>query len=126
MNAPFPIRPVLWCAAGFNLGGAFLFACPGTALGQLAGLPAEVPLTYRVMVTLFVLLFGGSYAWLAMQAAINRPLLAFGAIGKSLAFVAFLLLWIGSELPSVSIAVISGDLLLAAAFAHWLIQTRSV
>jgi hypothetical protein len=34
------------------------------------------------MTALFVLLFAGAYAWLAMQPTINRPFVAFGAIAR--------------------------------------------
>ena len=125
MSRIVPIRPMLALAAVFNLAGACLFAWPDSWAGQLAGLPAEVPLIYRVLVALFVLLFGASYAWLAMQPQPHRPLLAFGALGKTLAFCAVLALWWQSELPAISVAVTSGDLALAGLFALWLLQTRS-
>jgi len=44
------------------------------------------PPIYCALLALFVVLFAGAYAWLALQPNINRPLVAFAAIGKAGAF----------------------------------------
>ena len=87
MSREHVLRPALWTAAFFNLAGAYPFAMPASSMGQFAGLPPDAPVVYRAMTALFVLLFAGAYAWLAMQPSINRPLVAFGAIGKAAAFL---------------------------------------
>ncbi len=120
------IRGALWAAACSNLVGAFLFLYPASAVGQLGGLPAEVPLVYRGLVCLFVLLFGGTYAWLASEACISRPLLALGAIGKASAFALVFLMWLAAELPARSVLLISADLAFAAIFAWWLVADAAV
>ena len=117
------LRPALWTAAFFNLCGALLFAFPASRLGQFAGLPTPVPAIYRALVSLFVLLFGCAYAWLAMQATINRPLVAFGAIGKAAAFFLVVLLWLRGAAPANSVFAIAGDLLLAGVF-FWCLRDR--
>lgn len=121
------IRRILWISALFNIGGAVLFAFPASALGQFAGMPVDVPVLYRAFVTLivllFVLLFGGMYAWLAMQPVVHRPIVTFAAIGKSSAFVLMLVLWMAGETSLRSVQVITGDLLLAAVYLHWLRRT---
>ena len=68
------IRRALWVSAIFNASGAVAFAFPAGPLGQLAGLPADVPGIYRALLAMFVLLFGGMYAWLAVQPAVHRPM----------------------------------------------------
>src|SRR5258707_4599499 len=88
------IRTALALTVPFNLLAAFLFALPGSLLGRFAGLPADVPPLYCALVALFLMLFAGAYAWLLFQATISRPLLAFTAIGKSLAFFTFIFLWL--------------------------------
>lgn len=113
----------LWIAASFNLGAAALLAFP-ESLGQLIGLPADVPLVYSVLTGLFVLLFGASYAWMALQPAIVRPLLAFGAIGKTAAFVAAVLLWCLDAIPLPILLAGIGDLVFAALFVRWLWTSR--
>jgi hypothetical protein len=116
------IRRILWASAFFNLGGAALFAFP-ESVGRLAGLPAPVPTVYSMLLVLFVLLFGGSYAWIASQPTINRPMVALGAIGKAGAFVVVLLCWLAGAASGLSVVAIAGDLVLAFLFARWLFAT---
>ena len=113
-------RRILWLSAFANLSGALLFALPASSLGQLAGLPAAVPLLYRAFVALFVLIFGGLYAWLAVQPVIHRPMVALAAIGKGSAFALVLLLWLAGAASVMSVALLSADLALAALYLAWL------
>jgi hypothetical protein len=117
-------RKLLWVAFLYNLGGASLFAFPGT-LGQLAGLPVPVAPVYSVLLTLFVLLFGAAYAWLALQPTIDRPMVAFAAIGKASVFVAAIVLWALGEASPWLIPGATGDLIFAAFFAWWLRAGRA-
>ena len=117
-------RRLLWVAALFNVFGACVLGFPGSALGQMAGLPADVPTVYRVVVDVFVLLFGGSYAWLATQHEPNRPMVVLAALGKTSVFVAFVVLWLAGELTSTSVALASGDLAFAALFVWWLSSSK--
>jgi hypothetical protein len=119
------LRRALWAATAFNLGGAILFGFPATLPGQLAGLPATVPAVYRALTALFVLLFGGAYAWLASQPSINRPFVAFGAIGKAAAFLVVFLLWLSGEASLSGVGIIGGDLALAGLFAWCLLGTQT-
>ena len=114
------LRRVLWLAAFVNLGGATLFAFPASAPGRLLGLPADAPVVYRAMVALFILLFGAAYAWLATQPAINRPFVAFGAIGKASAFALIAILGVAGVVPLTAVGAMAGDLVLAALFAYGL------
>ena len=70
---------------------------------------------------LAILLFAGAYAWLANQPSINRPFVAFGAIGKASAFFVVLLLWLTAEASARSVLAISGDLVLAGLFTWGLV-----
>jgi hypothetical protein len=115
------IRPCLWLSAVFNLGGALLFAFPASRPGQFVGLPGDVPLSYRALLTMFVLLFGGVYGWLACQAKIDRALLALGAIGKACAFLIILVLWIVGQATSRGLLAGTGDLIFASLFTAWLV-----
>ncbi len=119
------IRGVLWASAVFNLAGAMLFAFPESALSQLAGLPVPVPTFYAALLAEFILLFGGSYAWLALQSAINRPLLAFGAIGKTAAFLLVAVLWLTGQVPARGVLAMTGDLIFACLFFGWLFWPRN-
>jgi len=114
------LRRVLWLASLVNLAGAFLFAFPASATSQLAGLPADAPAVYRAMLSLFILLFGGAYAWLAALPKINRPFVMFGAIGKASAFLVVAILWLAGAATATSVGAMAGDLVLAALFVYGL------
>ena len=114
------LRASLGVAAAFNLVGAALFAFPGSAASQLAGLPPDAPAVYRGLTSLFILLFGAAYAWLAAQPTIDRPFVAFGAIGKASAFFLVAALWLGGAASGASVAAMAGDLVLAALFVYGL------
>lgn len=118
MNNDKMIRAALLAAALFNLGAALAFAFPAS-LGQLVALPAAPPV-YLALSAMFIGLFGGCYAWLAMQPAISRPLLAFGAIGKTIAFAVFLGLWLCGQASTLLMLGGVGDLVFAAFFFAWL------
>ena len=124
MSREHVLRPALWTAAFFNFAGAAPFAFPGSTLGQFAGLPTDVPVIYRAMTALFVLLFAGAYAWLAMQPTINRPLVAFGAIGKAAAFLMVVVLWLNGAVAAGGVLAMVGDILLALVFAWCLLDRR--
>jgi hypothetical protein len=65
-------------------------------------------------------LFAGAYAWLCVAREIARPLVAFAATGKSLAFLTFVLLWLLELGPAMVAAASIGDALLACVFLWWL------
>ncbi len=122
-NALF--RRVLWVAAGFNMLAAGLLAFPGSAAGQLAGLPADVPLAYRGVVAVFVLLFAGSYVWLALQPEPDRPMVVMAAIGKMSVVILVTVLWLAAEATITTLATASSDLVFALLFAGWLRSSRA-
>jgi hypothetical protein len=114
------IRRALWVTTVFNFIGAAAFFFPDT-LGQLAGLPAPVPLLYRGAMAFLIGLFGATYAWLALQPRLDRPLLAFAAIGKAGFFSVVVLCWLPGEAPLHGVVTAAGDLAFAAIFAWWLL-----
>ncbi len=122
MNRDAVLRKVLWATVIYNLLGASAFAFPAS-VGKLAGLPVPVPLVYSVMLTLFVLLFGAAYAWLALQPAIDRPMVGFAACGKASVFVAAVVLWATGDASAWLIPGATGDLIFAALFLWWLRAT---
>jgi len=116
------MRRVLRVTAVLNFGAALLFAFPGSSLGRLAGLPSPVPYLYAIFTAFMVALFGATYAWLSRQPSIDRPLIAFSAIGKSGFFVIACVCWRLGEVPPLTVVMASGDLLFAAIFASWLLS----
>jgi len=117
------MRGALIASAVMNIAAALIFAFPDS-LGQLAGLPAPVPHIYTTLLAVFVMLFGIAYAWLARQPIIDRPLVAFSALGKAAVFSTILAFWILGDLSSRSVLAAIGDLIFAAIFAWWLIGSR--
>jgi len=114
------MRRALWVSVVYNFAGAVMFAFPSLPVGRLSGLPSDVPPIYSSLVALFVALFAGAYGWLAMQAQIDRPMVALGAIGKAGAFAIFVTLWMLGRFSGLGVISGSGDLILAAIFAWWL------
>jgi len=100
-----------------------MFAFP-SSLGWLTGLPVPVPRVYTTLLAIFVLLFGVAYAWLARQPVIDRPLVAFSALGKASVFAAILVFWILGDLTGRSALGAVGDLVFAVIFVNWLVRGR--
>ena len=119
------MRRALAASVPFNLGGALLFAFPAS-IGQLAGLPVPVPRVYAAGLAFLVTLFAGTYAWLARQPQIDRPLVVFSTIGKAGFFAVVVACWLAGEVSTLSVAAVSGDLAFAAVFAWWLLGGRDV
>jgi|SRR5215471_6792664 len=117
------MRVALTASAMMNTGAAILFTFPDS-LGQFAGLPTPVPRIYSILLAVFVMLFGIAYAWLARQAVINRPLVAFSALGKASVFTVIFVFWILGDLQVRSAVAASGDLIFAAIFGWWLARGR--
>ena len=118
------MRRALWASVCVNLGGALLFLFPAT-LGRLAGLPAPVPPAYSTLLAFFIVLFGGAYAWLALQPRLDRPLVAFSAIGKAGAFAVVVGCWMAGAVEARAVLAITGDLVFAAIFAWWLLGSAA-
>lgn len=114
------MRRALWVSVPFNLGGALAFGFP-ESFGRLAGLPAPAPPVYTASLAFLVALFAGTYAWLALQPRIDRPLVGFAVLGKSGFFVIVFALWLRGEASTQFLIAASGDLMLAAIFAWWLL-----
>lgn len=113
------LRRALWVSVPYNLGGAGAFAFPDT-FGRLLGLAGPVPPIYAAGLAFLVVLFAGTYAWLAVQPHIDRPLVAFAAIGKSGFFAVVLACWLAGTASGLAVLATTGDLALAAVFAWWL------
>jgi hypothetical protein len=115
------IRRALWTTAGFNMLGALSFAFPDS-LGRLAGFPpGPVPVLYSATLAMLVALFGATYAWLASRPVIDRPLVAFSAIGKTGFFVVALGCWLAGQASGLGVLSAGGDLVFAALFTWWLV-----
>jgi len=116
------VRRALWTSVPFNLGGALTFAFP-ESLGRLAGFPTPVAPVYSATLAMLVTLFAVTYAWLAHSPAIDRPLVAFSALGKAAFFVVVVACWLAGEAAGRAVLAASGELVFAGIFTWWLVTT---
>lgn len=118
------LRVVLWTSAAFNLFASLLLAFP-ESLGAHSGLPATGPRFYRWMLVLFIVLFGGAYAYLARQPCISRSFLGLAALGKTGVFCVSLACCFLGDIPPRAMTPAVCDLAYGAWFAGWLLATRN-
>ena len=118
------VRGTLWLSFPFNLIAAYGLFLPASFVGQLIGLPTEVPLAYAALLSYMVLVFGFVYAWLATNAVINKPLLFVGCVGKGGVFLITGVLCLLGAAPGAAVLVASGDLAFATIWGLWLWNTR--
>lgn len=117
------MRRALSLSAPYNFGAAVLLAFPGWLPAQWAGLPSPVPLVDRLLLAMFVALFGGAYAWLAARPVIDRPLVGFATIGKTAVCIIVVALWLVGDLPARVLLTVSGDAVFAVIFYRWLLNS---
>jgi hypothetical protein len=113
------MRGALWTSFVANLVAAAAFAYPDT-LGRLAGFPGGAPRLYTGTLAALVALYGLTYGWLASRPRIDRPLVAFSALGKTSFVVVAFVCWLRGELTGQGMLTASGDLVFAAIFVWWL------
>lgn len=112
------IRTVLWATVALNALGVYVFA--PLALGYPSPLmPLEVPRYFAAQLGFTIALFGGVYAWLAMQREINRALVVVGGLGKLGFFTLTLAYGLAGDLPLSMAAQATPDLVFAGIFLWW-------
>jgi hypothetical protein len=119
MDRDHVMRRALRATCALNLGASLLFLFPDS-LGRLAGFPGPASALHSVFLAFLVALFGATYGWLARQPRIDRPLVAFCAIGKTGFFTVAFACWLLGALPGRGAFTASGDLVFAGIFAWWL------
>jgi hypothetical protein len=116
------MRRVLWVGVAFNALVALMLMFPST-LGALAALPPVGSVFYRWMLTFFVVLFSATYAWLALEPTISRPVVVLAAVGKTGAFMVALACLVRGDIQLRTFSISIGDLAFAAYFFLWLRAT---
>jgi len=118
MSADRILRLALWATAALNAMGAVVFALP--ALGYPTPLlPLTVPPYFAAQLAFTIALFGGVYAWLALQPVIHRPLVVVGGFGKLGFFVVTAAYALAGAVPLGMVLNATPDLLFAAIFLWW-------
>ena len=113
------MRYVLWVGVVFNALVALMLVFP-TTFDSWATLPPIGSDFYRWMLTFFVMLFSATYAWIALEPTISRPIVALAAIGKTGAFIIALVCLLLGDIHIKSFFVSAGDLAFAIYFFLWL------
>jgi hypothetical protein len=112
------LRTALWVTVALNLVGVIVFSMP--ALGYPSPLlPIAVPPYFAAQLAYVIALFGGVYAWLAVQPQMNRALVVVGGLGK-LGFFAITVVYALAGVIPVGMALnATPDLLFAGVFLWW-------
>ena len=118
------VRATLWLTAPFNFVAAHIFSFPSSGLGQFVEVPPQEPGFYTLFSGLMVGLFGVAYLWNALQPRIVKPLLAFGAFGKLIAFTLSAVLFGQGTFSGFALVLMAGDLILAVFWIVWLWTDR--
>jgi hypothetical protein len=113
-------------AAAFNLAVGLALAFGRDALGPMLELdPVQGGnLVLGTLTGLLVAILGVLYAMIARDPVRLRPVIGLAVAGKLLAFVCVALPWFFGEISASLPTLASGDLILAALFAHYLWATR--
>lgn len=112
------LRIALWATVALNALGVFIFA--PLALGHPSPLmPIAVPPYFAAQIGFTIALFGGVYAWLAMQREFNRALVIVGGLGKLGFFLLTLAYALAGDLPMSTAAQATPDLVFASIFLWW-------
>jgi hypothetical protein len=114
------MRRALFATGVMNVLAAVVFSPPAGALRAIGGMPESEQPVYMATITLFVLLFGVAYLWLAVSGRAERFFIAVAAAGK-LSFVTVLAwFWAGGTLPLRAFLAGTADLVFAVLFMAWL------
>ena len=117
------VTATLWMTVPLNLAAGVALSFPASPLGQLIDLPHQSYSFHTLLSGSLVALFGVVYAWLALQPAVNRGLLFFGACGKTMAVGIAAISYATGQLSGVTMVVMCGDLIFAAVWFAWLFTT---
>lgn len=112
------LRTALWATVALNILGVYVFALPALGLPSPL-LPVAVLPYFAAQIGYTIALFGGVYAWLAMQPRFNRALVIVGGLGK-LGFFALTVAYALAGTVPVGMAVnATPDLVFAGIFLWW-------
>lgn len=128
MNTRQPLetwmRLALYATAVMNIVGSFSFVPYFASLRTQFGLPDTHPM-YLWILAAWIIAFGFCYLWMAISSRRDRIFITIGAVGK-LSFFAIIAAYVASgQLPLLTLAAASGDLLFGIIFLFWLAISRN-
>jgi hypothetical protein len=112
------LRYALWATVALNALGGIVFALP--ALGHPSPfLPMSVPPYFAAQIGYTIVLFGGVYAWLALQPQFNLQLVVVGGLGKLGFFTLTVVYYLAGAVPVGMALNAMPDLVFAGIFLWW-------
>ena len=112
------LRSALWATVALNLLGVVVFSLPAIGLRSPL-LPLAVPPYFAALIAYTIALFGGVYAWLALQPQFNRALVVVGGLGKLGFFALTVAYCLAGPVPVGMALNATPDLVFAGIFLWW-------
>lgn len=113
----------LYATAVMNIFGSFTFIPPFATIRSQFKFPETHPLYLWILAT-WIMAFGFCYLWMAVSSRRDRIFVTIAATGK-LSFFAIVGAFVATgELPILTLAAVSGDLLFGLVFVAWLLHSR--
>ncbi len=118
------MRLALYATAVMNIVGSFSFVPYFASLRTQFGFPDTHPM-YLWILAAWIMAFGFCYLWMAISSRRDRIFVTIGAVGK-LSFFAIIAAYVAlGQLPLLTLAAASGDLLFGIIFLFWLAISRN-
>lgn len=109
-------RTLFTVAALFNFVVAALLVLGNATTWQLFGMAPPNETLFVQLFAVFVALFGGVYAWIAIAPEGKRPLIQLSAFGKLTIFATVVIEAIAGNAPVMMVGPAAGDLVFAILF----------
>src|SRR5262249_35342192 len=97
-TVPTWMRRALLATAVMNLLAAAAFLPSASAIRALAELPETVPSVFLATISIFILIFGIGYLWIAATGRADRLFIGLAGVGKITFFVILVGFWLAGEL----------------------------
>lgn len=121
---PNAYRPMFYSAAAFNWMASLLLLFGGNLFWGLLATPEPAERVWFQLLVAMVALFGWGYFAVAQDPVRNRIMALLGCVGKTTVFVVVLAHVLTSGLSERVLMLVTVDLVYAALFARFLINTR--
>jgi hypothetical protein len=124
---PLPswMRRALFTTAAMNILAAAAFLPSAAPVRAVAGFPEADHPFYLMTVSMFVLIFGLAYLWVAVAGHAERFFIAVAAAGKLSFFALLVGFWVVGALPTRAPVAGTADLLFAILFSIWLFSATA-
>jgi hypothetical protein len=108
-----------------NIAAAAAFLPSAGPVRALAELPENVHPLYLATISMFILIFGIGYLWIAATGRADRLFIGLAGVGKITFFVILVGYWLAGELSVLAPLLGTADLFFGVLFLIWLASSRS-